>query len=113
MAATFPFTSALVTGASSGIGEEMVRLLGASGIPQVIVARRADRLQELATNYPAVEVLTADLTTVDGVATVEKRIQSDDEPIDLVVNNAGFGTSGEFHTLDPDRLDDEIGLNVA
>lgn len=109
----FPFTSALITGASSGIGEEMVRLLGASGTPQVIVARRVDRLRELATEFPAIEVLKADLTTSAGVAAVEKRIQSTDLPIDLVVNNAGFGTSGEFHTLDPDRLGDEVSLNVA
>jgi len=113
MATTYPFTSALITGASSGIGEEMVRVLGVSGTPQVIVARRVDRLRELATEFPAIEVLKADLTTKAGVATVEKRIQSTDLPIDLVVNNAGFGTSGDFHTLDPDRLGDEVALNVA
>jgi uncharacterized protein len=111
MAATYPFTSALITGASSGIGEAMVRHLGEAGIPQVIVARRVDRLHELAAGYQEVEVLAADLTTADGVAKVARRIT--DTPIDLVVNNAGFGTSGEFHTLDPDRLDDEVALNVA
>jgi uncharacterized protein len=112
MASTYPFTSALITGASSGIGEAMVHLLGASGTPQVVVARRAERLLELADRYPSVEVLTADLTTADGVAAVAARIGSEDAPIDLVVNNAGFGTSGAFETLDPDRLDDEIALNV-
>lgn len=112
MTARPPFTSALVTGASSGIGEAMVRRLAEQGVPQVIVARRADRLQELADAHRGVEVLAADLTTDDGMRAVADRIASVESPIDLVVNNAGFGTSGEFHLLDPDRLDDEIHLNI-
>lgn len=90
----------------------MVRRLAEQGVPQVIVARRADRLQELADEHRDVEVLVADLTTDDGMRDVADRIASTTSPIDLVVNNAGFGTSGEFHLLDPDRLDDEIHLNV-
>jgi uncharacterized protein len=113
MVSAFPFTSALVTGASSGIGEAMVQLLGEAGVGQVVVARRVDRLNELAGRYPEVEVLAADLTTAKGVAAVVRRITNAQRPIDLVVNNAGFGTSGEFHTIDPDRLEDEIALNVA
>jgi short-subunit dehydrogenase len=113
MADQYPFTSALVTGASSGIGEAMVRLLAARGVPQVIVARRADRLQELADAFTGIEVLAADLTTEAGIAAVVARVMSVDQPIDLVVNNAGFGTSGNFHDLDPERLDEEITLNVG
>jgi short-subunit dehydrogenase len=113
MANTYPFTSALITGASSGIGEAMVQVLGEAGIPQVIVARRVDRLEEIAGRYEGVEVLGADLTSPEGVDAVVRRITDPKHAIDLVVNNAGFGTSGEFHTLDPDRLDDEIALNVA
>ena len=111
MTASYPFTSALITGASSGIGEAMVRQLGEAGIPQTIVARRVERLEELAAGYSDVEVLAADLTTADGVESVVRRIN--DGTVDLVVNNAGFGSSGEFHTLDPDRLGDEIALNIA
>jgi short-subunit dehydrogenase len=111
MSAAYPFTSALITGASSGIGEAMVRLLGEAGIPQVIVARRVERLEELAKGYSNVEVLAADLTTAEGLDTVIQRLT--DNPVDLVVNNAGFGTSGEFHKLDPERMSDEIGLNVT
>jgi short-subunit dehydrogenase len=111
MSAAYPFTSALITGASSGIGEAMVRLLGEAGIPQVIVARRVERLEELAKGYSNVEVLAADLTTAEGLDTVIQRLT--DNPVDLVVNNAGFGTSGEFHQLDPERMSDEIGLNVT
>jgi short-subunit dehydrogenase len=109
--ARWPFRSALVTGASSGIGEAMVDLLGEAGIPQVVVARRVDRLQELAARYPDVEVLAADLGTRAGLDLVVERIERGD--LDLVVNNAGFGTSGSFHELDADRLDAEIQLNVA
>ncbi len=110
---SLPFRSALITGASSGIGEAMVGLLADAGISTVVVARRTDRLDELAAQHAGVEVLSADLTTADGVLAVERRIQSETTPIDLVVNNAGFGTSGAFAELDPDRLDDEIRLNVG
>lgn len=109
---TYPFTSALITGASSGIGEAMANLLGQAGVPTVLVARRRDRLQELADRYPGFEVLAADLNDPAGLAAVQSRVISDSAPIDLVVNNAGFGTSGMFHELDPDRLHDEIGLNI-
>jgi short-subunit dehydrogenase len=110
---SYPFTSALVTGASSGIGEAMVELLADAGIPTVVVARRRDRLDDLAARWPHLEVLAADLTTAKGLTAVAKRVADGAKPIDLVVNNAGFGTSGEFRTLDPARLDDEVQLNVA
>ncbi|MDO8362521.1 MAG: SDR family oxidoreductase [Actinomycetota bacterium] len=113
MATTLPFTSALVTGASSGIGEAMVELLGAAAIPTVVVARRRERLQELAERFPTVEVLAADLTTAKGLAAVVARVGDEARPIDLLVNNAGFGTSGEFYTLDADRLNEEVQLNIA
>lgn len=109
---TFPFRTALVTGASSGIGEAMVEILAAAGVATVVVARRAERLQMLAERLDGVEVLAADLTSVAGVVSVGARISDVEHPIDLVVNNAGFGTSGEFHTLDVDRLTDEVDLNV-
>ena len=113
MASNFPFTSALVTGASSGIGEAMAELLGEAGIPTVVVARRKDRLQELAARFATIEVIVADLGRAKGLAAVVARIEDEAAPIDLVVNNAGFGTSGDFHTLDADRLDAEVQLNVA
>ena len=110
---TYPFSSALVTGASSGIGEVMARKLSAAGVPTVVVARRADRLQAIADEFGATEVLVADLRTMKGQRAVAKRITDPDRPIDLVVNNAGFGTNGLFHDLDADRLADEVELNVA
>jgi short-subunit dehydrogenase len=109
---SYPFTSALVTGASSGIGAEMARLLGEAGVPTVLVARRGDRLAEIADRYDGFEVLEADLGTSEGQALAVERISSESDPIDLVVNNAGFGTSGQFHELDVDRLAAEVELNV-
>ena len=91
----------------------MAELLGAAGIPTVVVARRTDRLQQLADRYSCIEVLAADLGSAEGLASVVARVQDTAAPIDLVVNNAGFGTSGEFHELDADRLDAEVQLNVA
>lgn len=113
MAESYPFTSALVTGASSGIGEAMVHLLGDAGVSLVIVARRVDRLNALAEIYADVEVLRADLGTTRGVATVVERVSDPERPLDLVVNNAGFGTSGTFHALDADRLAKEIAVNCT
>jgi len=110
---SYPFESALITGASSGIGEVMARELAGAGVPTVVVARRQDRLQALADDFDDVEVLVADLLTSKGQRAVVKRIGSTTKPIDLVVNNAGFGTNGVFVELDADRLADEVELNVA
>jgi short-subunit dehydrogenase len=110
---SYPFESALVTGASAGIGETMVRQLSEAGVPTVVVARRADRLEALADELEGIEVLAADLVTAAGQAAVVARITDADDPIDLVVNNAGFGSNGAFHDIDPDRLADEVELNVA
>lgn len=113
MSENYPFTSALITGASSGIGEEIVHLLGKAQVSMVVVARRGDRLEALAATYSNVEVIVADLTTETGLGLVERRIEDETKmSIDLVVNNAGFGTSGRVADLDIDRLSDEIKLNV-
>ena len=109
----YPFRSALVTGASSGIGEAMARILAADGVHTIVVARRAERLSALAAELPNVEVLAADLLDPAGVQAVADRLADADRSVDLVVNNAGFGTSGAFHTIDADRLADEIGLNIT
>ena len=90
----------------------MVRQLAAAGVACVVVARRADRLEALAAKLPGIEVLAADLSTDDGLDAVAARIVDVDHPIDLLVNNAGFGKSGAFETLDADSLMGEIRVNV-
>ena len=78
--ATYPFTSALVTGASSGIGEELTRQLAAAGVTVVVVARRVDRLEALAGELDGIEVLAADLGTRAGQDLVAARIADADRP---------------------------------
>ena len=81
---------ALVTGASEGIGEEFARQLAGLGSRVVLVARRRERLEELATELgDETEVLPADLTDPDDLRRVEARLEDPARPIDLLVNNAG------------------------
>jgi short-subunit dehydrogenase len=94
---------ALVTGASAGIGEAFARRLAADGVDLVLVARRADRLEALADVLRSpvcrVDVFAADLTDAADLERVAARVADTDQPVDLVVNNAGFGTFGTFWEL--------------
>src|SRR5262245_12555882 len=105
---------ALVTGASVGIGEEFARQLAERGHDLVLVARDQARLEavakELEERYGATcEVLAADLTDDAQLATVEARAAT----VDVLVNNAGFGTFGRFDQLDLATEVREINLNVV
>jgi short-subunit dehydrogenase len=106
------YRSALVTGASSGIGWEFARLLAARGCDVVVVARRTDRLMQLAAELTdvRVEVITADLSTDEGVSVVEQRLL--ESPVELLVNNAGVGSGGPFASLPVEPEIAEIRLNV-
>jgi uncharacterized protein len=104
--------TALVTGASSGIGEAIVRQLAADGVPTVVVARRAERLNQLASELPGIEVLVADLVTEKGVMAVHRRLTDPARPIDLLVNNAGFGGNGKFADDTEQRAVEMIRCNV-
>ena len=103
---------ALVTGASSGIGRAIARQLAADGTRLVVVARDRARLEALADEVGVdCEVLVADLSDRNALAAVEARLR-DDSPIDLVVNNAGFGQTGPLHELDAERETAVINVNV-
>jgi short-subunit dehydrogenase len=106
--------TALVTGASSGIGREMARILAAEGTDLVVVARDKARLEELAAELPVdVEVLVADLADPSQLAAVERRVVDPDRPVDLVVNNAGFGTYGNLVDADIDAEESQIAVNIT
>jgi short-subunit dehydrogenase len=109
---------ALVTGASGGIGEAFARQLGAAGTDLVLVARTKDKLDALAAEITersgvAVEVLATDLAASEGQHVVEARVAADDEPVDLLVNNAGFGFFGPFGEISVDDEEAEIMVNVV
>ena len=105
---------ALVTGASSGIGRAIAVQLAADGSDLIVVARRRDRLEELAAELRdahgvSVEVLVADMSDPGQLVAVEDRLRAG---VDLLVNNAGVGGQGAFAEIPLDRQDRQIRLNV-
>lgn len=112
------YRTALITGASSGIGEAFAVALAQQGLDLVLVARSEARLTSLARQIAEVharrvEVITADLTRTEAAAHVHTATRALGMPVDLLVNNAGFGTVGAFHKLDAARERNEILLNTA
>jgi hypothetical protein len=108
-------TTVVITGASSGIGAELARGLARRGFPLLLVARRRERLDDLANQVGeeysvAVEVLPLDLSDSKARAKLANRLRS--EPIGGLCNSAGFGTSGVFHELPVDRESEEVTLNT-
>ncbi|MEY4348135.1 MAG: hypothetical protein RIS43_554 [Actinomycetota bacterium] len=94
--------TALITGASAGIGREFCNVLAAEGHDLVLVARDAERLTatkaEIESNFPGrhCEVLVADLSIPQDIDRVTVRLSSSDKPISVLVNNAGFGLNQSF-----------------
>lgn len=110
-----PKPTALVTGATSGIGLEFARQLAAGGHDLVIVARDTARLErvaaELTDRYAAhVETFPADLAVRAELQRVADRLADPDRPVDVLVNNAGFALKGRF--LQNDIADEERHLDV-
>jgi len=108
--------TALITGASSGIGAAFADRLAEKGFNCILVARRTEAMKELALRLEkdrsvSVEVLTADLSSDAGIAAVEGRI-AEDPAIDVLVNAAGFGTRGVFAETDPRKIESMIMLHA-
>ena len=106
---------ALITGASAGLGEEFAWQLAAEPLNLVLVARREDRLEDLAARLRSVagvqvEVLAADLVTKAGQYAVVRRLQDKSRPVAVLVNNAGFGLGQPF--VDGDWKREEAALEV-
>lgn len=114
----FHRSTALVTGASSGIGEAFARALAARGASLVLVARSERKLRALAEELAEAhgvraEVVATDLTRPGAAADLAREVARRGIDVDVLVNNAGFGTYGRFETLPPERERDEIQLNVV
>ena len=108
--------SAVITGASAGIGRELARQLAARAKLLVLVARRYDRLEELRgelqAKNPALRVEIRDLDLSNLEQTMQLAALLANQPIDFLINNAGLGDHGPFASADPIRANEQIQVNV-
>lgn len=111
-------TTALITGASSGIGATFAEVLAERGHDLILVARSGDKLEELAATLRGdtgrqVTVITADLGQPNSGSALAKKVASLKLSVDLLVNNAGFGAAGTFARQAPQRNAQMVALNCA
>jgi short-subunit dehydrogenase len=109
--------TALITGASSGIGQAFAEALAARGLHVILIARSEARLQALATTLTErygirAEVIVADLGQEQAICQIVHEVKERDLVVDVLVNNAGFGNYGLFETLEPERDHKQIMVNV-
>ncbi|MDL9938366.1 SDR family oxidoreductase [Gordonia sp. ABSL1-1] len=110
--------TALITGASGGIGEEFARVLASRGANLILVARSEDKLVKLADELGRLhgvraDVIAADLSIPAASNDVAERVGELGVEVDILVNNAGFGTHGDLADADPTRIREEVALNVG
>ena len=110
--------TALVTGASGGLGQAFCDHLAAQGHDLVLVSRRVDKLEEIARSARdrfgvQATVLAHDLSEEAERDALFDEVRTRGLTVDVLVNNAGFGSMGEFAGLDVARLNDEVSLNCA
>jgi short-subunit dehydrogenase len=115
---TYQGKTALITGASSGIGRAFAHALAQRGVSVVLVARSEERLRALATELSErhgirTEVIPVDLSQEDTIRQIQLEVQQRGLVIDLLVNNAGFATNGYFETLSPERDHDQVMVDVT
>ena len=109
---------ALITGASAGIGMELAKLLAVGGANLILTARRADRLQKLASDLTTqhgvkVEVFSTDLTEHDAPAQVYAFTTGKKIEVELLINNAGFGAFGNTHEIPIETMLEMIQVNCS
>jgi uncharacterized protein len=109
--------TALITGGTSGIGAAFARALAARGHDLVLVARNSDRLSEMSTELKeryavSVETIVADLAVRDEVVGIAERLTSVERPIDVLINNAGFGIRARLTDADTTPLEHAIDVMI-
>lgn len=115
---TLQSQTALVTGASSGIGEAIARQLAAQGCNLILLARSEPALQQLAAQLRGehavqVDVLAADLAQPDCGPVIQQTLEARGLQVDILINNAGLGTYGPFETLSSQTEQELIAVNIA
>lgn len=110
-------STTLITGASGGIGYELAKLFARDHHNMVLVARSADKLTEVATELQphgvTVKTIALDLATPLASKFLFDRLQSENIPVDILVNNAAFGAYGEFAQMPEEEILGQIQLNIA
>ncbi|MBT4123997.1 MAG: SDR family oxidoreductase [Candidatus Pacebacteria bacterium] len=110
--------TALITGASSGIGKELSRIHASKGGDLVIVARRKDKLDKLKSELERkykinVTVISKDLSDINSAKEIYDQVKSDNIKVDYLMNNAGFGGQGNFHERDWENDLDMMNVNMV
>ena len=101
----------LITGASSGIGRDMARVLSNKGYDLILVARNEKELEKLKNELQTnIKIISMDLSSVENCKNLYEQVKDDN--IDILVNNAGFGTIGAFRKTDMDKELSMIDLNI-
>ncbi len=114
----FEKKTALVTGASSGIGRAFAQTLAARGADVILVARSTDRLNALAAalrrdHRVTADVIAADLSRPEAPDSVHAAVEALGRRVDVLINNAGFGAHGPFHAQQEQMINDLLMLNVV
>ena len=108
---------AVVTGASSGIGQAFALRLAAEGMDVALVARSGDRLSELSRELTEQHQVSAiaiavDLARPDAAQQISEKMDSLDAEVSVLINNAGFGSLGPFHEADPNRMIEMVDVKL-
>ena len=107
--------TALITGASSGIGEAFAKLFAKEGFNLILTARSEDKLKSLSASFDGIETefVIADLSEAQGIEKLIKEVEEKVKEVDVIVNNAGMTTEGPFHELREQEIERMLTLNMA
>lgn len=105
--------TALITGATSGLGYEFVKLFAKDGYHLILIARNKQKLEQIKQSFQNVTIIVKDLSTPNAGKEVFEEVDNQGMTIDVLVNNAGFGLLGYFDELDIQRQAAMIQLNVV